>query len=57
VRTGAADGFAPPAKPGGLDAFVDRMVPLLQEGGAFRTEYTGTTSRSHPGLAEPVWKG
>ncbi|MFJ6834995.1 LLM class flavin-dependent oxidoreductase [Streptomyces sp. NPDC091209] len=59
VRTGAADGFVlvPPATPGGLDEFVDRVVPLLQERGAFRTEYTGTTLRSHLGLAEPVWKG
>lgn len=40
-----------------LDAFVDRVVPLLQERGAFRTEYTGTTPRSHLGLPEPVWKG
>jgi alkanesulfonate monooxygenase SsuD/methylene tetrahydromethanopterin reductase-like flavin-dependent oxidoreductase (luciferase family) len=59
VRTGAADGFVlvPPATPGGLDEFVDRVVPLLQERGAFRTEYTDTTLRSHLGLAEPVWKG
>ncbi|MER5472136.1 NtaA/DmoA family FMN-dependent monooxygenase [Streptomyces sp. NPDC002685] len=59
VRADAADGFVlvPPATPGGLDTFVDRVVPLLQERGAFRTEYTGTTMRSHLGLAEPVWKG
>ncbi|MET8101767.1 LLM class flavin-dependent oxidoreductase [Streptomyces sp. NPDC005236] len=59
VRTGAADGFVlvPPATPGALEEFVDRVVPLLQERGAFRTEYTGTTLRSHLGLAEPVWKG
>ncbi|MFD9204647.1 LLM class flavin-dependent oxidoreductase, partial [Streptomyces anthocyanicus] len=59
VRTGAADGFVlvPQPAPGGLDAFVDRVVPLLQERGAFRTAYTGTTLRSHLGLPEPVWKG
>ncbi|MEW2573972.1 LLM class flavin-dependent oxidoreductase [Streptomyces sp. NPDC047070] len=59
VRTGAADGFVlvPHPAPGGLDAFVDRVVPLLQERGAFRTHYTGTTLRSHLGLPEPVWKG
>ncbi|MEU9284733.1 NtaA/DmoA family FMN-dependent monooxygenase [Streptomyces sp. NPDC048275] len=59
VGTGAADGFVlvPHLTPGGLDEFVDRVVPLLQERGAFRTEYTGTTLRSHLGLAEPVWKG
>ncbi|MHA5051642.1 NtaA/DmoA family FMN-dependent monooxygenase [Streptomyces sp. SD15] len=59
VGTGAADGFVlvPHLTPGGLDEFVDRVVPLLQERGAFRTEYTGTTLRSHLGLAQPVWKG
>ncbi|MGD1222961.1 NtaA/DmoA family FMN-dependent monooxygenase [Streptomyces krungchingensis] len=59
VRTDAADGFVllPHPTPGGLDEFVDRVVPLLQERGTFRTEYTGTTLRSHLGLPEPVWKG
>ena len=59
VATGAADGFVivPPPTPGGLDDFVDRVVPLLQERGMFRTAYTGSTLRSHLGLAEPVWKG
>ncbi|MFE7704780.1 NtaA/DmoA family FMN-dependent monooxygenase [Streptomyces sp. NPDC057486] len=59
VSTGAADGFilVPHLTPGGLDDFVDRVVPLLQERGAFRSEYTGPTLRSHLGLAEPVWKG
>ncbi|MFD8004854.1 NtaA/DmoA family FMN-dependent monooxygenase [Streptomyces mirabilis] len=59
VATGAADGFilVPHLTPGGLDEFVDRVVPLLQERGAFRTEYTGTTLRSHLGLPEPIWKG
>ncbi|GGZ41642.1 putative oxygenase [Streptomyces inusitatus] len=55
----AADGFilVPHITPGGLDEFVDRVVPLLQERGAFRTEYSGRTLRSHLGLAEPIWKG
>ncbi|MER6997323.1 NtaA/DmoA family FMN-dependent monooxygenase [Streptomyces sp. NPDC000410] len=59
VATGAADGFVllPQPAPGGLDDFVDRVVPLLQERGVFRSRYTGTTLRSHLGLAEPVWKG
>ncbi|WUT66313.1 NtaA/DmoA family FMN-dependent monooxygenase [Streptomyces sp. NBC_00683] len=59
VSTDAADGFilVPHLTPGGLDDFVDRVVPLLQERGAFRSEYTGSTLRSHLGLAEPVWKG
>ncbi|MFD5596963.1 NtaA/DmoA family FMN-dependent monooxygenase [Streptomyces griseorubiginosus] len=55
VRRGAADGFllVPHPTPGGLDEFVDRVVPLLQERGAFRTEYRGTTLRSHLGLPAP----
>ncbi|MCX4979977.1 NtaA/DmoA family FMN-dependent monooxygenase [Streptomyces sp. NBC_00572] len=59
VVTDAADGFilVPHLTPGGLDDFVDRVVPLLQERGVFRTEYSGTTLRSHLGLPEPVWKG
>ncbi|MCX5314014.1 NtaA/DmoA family FMN-dependent monooxygenase [Streptomyces sp. NBC_00154] len=58
VSTDAADGFilVPHLTPGGLDDFVDRVVPLLQERGAFRSEYTGLTLRSHLGLADPVGK-
>lgn len=53
--TGAADGFniMPPTFPAGLDDFVDKVVPLLQERGLFRTEYTGQTLREHYGLARP----
>lgn len=53
--TGAADGFniMPPTFPGGLDDFVDKVVPLLQERGLFRTEYTGQTLREHYGLERP----
>ena len=52
VQTGAADGFVlvPHITPGGLDEFADTVVPLLQERGSFRTEYTGTTLREHLGL-------
>lgn len=59
VAAGAADGFllVPHLVPGGLDDFVERVVPLLQERGVFRTAYTGSTLRSHLGLAAPVWKG
>jgi FMN-dependent oxidoreductase (nitrilotriacetate monooxygenase family) len=59
VRQDAADGFilVPHLTPGGLDEFVDRVVPLLQERDAFRTEYRGGTLRSHLGLSDPVWKG
>ncbi|WP_030678985.1 NtaA/DmoA family FMN-dependent monooxygenase [Streptomyces cellulosae] len=58
VRRDAADGFilVPHLTPGGLDEFVDRVVPLLQERGAFRTEYEGTTLRSHLGLSGPEGK-
>ncbi|MFG2731854.1 NtaA/DmoA family FMN-dependent monooxygenase [Streptomyces canus] len=59
VQREAADGFVlvPHLTPGGLDAFVDEVVPLLQERGAFRTAYRGTTLRSHLGLPDPVRKG
>jgi len=36
--------------PSGLDEFVDKVVPLLQERGSLRTEYTGTTLRDNLGL-------
>ncbi|MNW70480.1 Nitrilotriacetate monooxygenase component A [compost metagenome] len=32
---------------------LDQVVPLLQERGSFRTEYTGTTLRDHLGLSRP----
>jgi FMN-dependent oxidoreductase (nitrilotriacetate monooxygenase family) len=53
---GAADGFnvMPPTLPGGLDDFVDLVVPELQRRGLFRTAYTGSTLREHYGLARPV---
>ncbi len=55
VQSDAADGFilVPHLTPGGLDAFVDTVVPLLQERGVFRTDYTGTTLRDHLGLPVP----
>ncbi|MFD7895350.1 NtaA/DmoA family FMN-dependent monooxygenase [Streptomyces sp. NPDC059743] len=59
VQTDAADGFilVPHLTPGGLDDFVELVVPLLQERGAFRTEYEGETLRSHLGLPDPLRKG
>jgi FMN-dependent oxidoreductase (nitrilotriacetate monooxygenase family) len=53
VQADACDGFilVPHLTPHGLDEFVDRVVPLLQERGAFRTEYAGETLREHLGLA------
>jgi FMN-dependent oxidoreductase (nitrilotriacetate monooxygenase family) len=53
---GAADGFniMPAVLPSGLTAFVDTVVPILQERGRFRTEYEGATLREHYGLARPA---
>lgn len=54
-ETGAADGFnvMPPLYPQLLDAFVGNVVPILQERGLFRSEYTGRTLRDHLGLPRP----
>jgi alkanesulfonate monooxygenase len=53
---GGADGFniMPPWLPGGLDEFVDLVIPELQRRGLFRTEYEGWTLREHLGLPRPV---
>jgi hypothetical protein len=32
---------------------VDYVVPILQQRGVFRKEYTGTTLREHYGLGRP----
>ncbi len=55
VQADASDGFilVPHITPGGLDEFAARVVPLLQERGVFRSDYQGTTLRSHLGL-EPL---
>ena len=55
VQADASDGFilVPHITPGGLDAFADTVVPLLQERGVFRVEYEGTTLREHLGLGQP----
>ncbi len=55
VREDTADDFilVPHLTPGGLDDFVDRVVPLLQERGVFRTAYTGRTLRDHLGFRHP----
>jgi len=53
IQADACDGFilVPHLTPHGLDEFVGRVVPRLQERGAFRTEYTGETLRQHLGLS------
>ena len=43
-----------PYVPGGLDAFVEQVVPELQRRGLFRREYAGTTLREHLGLPRPA---
>ena len=52
VQSDACDGFifVPHLTPHGLDEFVDKVVPLLQERGTYRTEYSGRTLRDHLGL-------
>jgi alkanesulfonate monooxygenase len=54
--TDAADGFnvMPPYLPGGLDDFVEHVIPILQHRGLFRTEYEGRTLRENLGLPRPV---
>ena len=55
LETGASDGFNImfPYLPGGLDDFVDIVVPELQRRGIFRTEYEGKTLRENLGLPRP----
>jgi alkanesulfonate monooxygenase SsuD/methylene tetrahydromethanopterin reductase-like flavin-dependent oxidoreductase (luciferase family) len=50
-----SDGFNVmfPYLPGGLDDFVDRVVPELQRRGIFRREYEGATLRANLGLPRP----
>jgi N-acetyl-S-(2-succino)cysteine monooxygenase len=55
-EAGVADGFniMPPYFPGGLQTFVDSVVPILQARGLFRRAYGGRTLREHLGLARPL---
>jgi hypothetical protein len=55
VQSDACDGFilVPHLTPRGLDEFVAKVVPLLQERGTFRSEYEGTTLRDHLRLQHP----
>jgi alkanesulfonate monooxygenase len=56
LESEGSDGFNVmfPWLPGGLDAFVDRVVPELQRRGIFRQEYEGRTLRENLGLPRPV---
>lgn len=55
-RNSGCDGFnvMPPYLPGGLNDFVDLVVPELQRRGIFRTQYEGKTLRQNLGLARPA---
>jgi FMN-dependent oxidoreductase (nitrilotriacetate monooxygenase family) len=55
VQGGGSDGFilVPHLTPTGLDDFATKVVPLFQEWGVFRADYTGTTLREHMGLPTP----
>jgi FMN-dependent oxidoreductase (nitrilotriacetate monooxygenase family) len=55
LQAEACDGFNImfPWVPGGLDEFVDRVVPELQRRGLFRRQYEGKTLRDHLGLPRP----
>lgn len=57
-RARGADGFnvMPPYFPGGLELFVDKVIPELQNRGLFRTAYEGRTLREHLGLQLPAAK-
>lgn len=50
-----ADGFniMAPILPGGLQDFIDLVVPELRRRGLFRTEYEGRTLRENLGLRRP----
>lgn len=55
LKEGAADGFMLqfPLLPRDLENFVEKVVPILQERGIYRDDYTGTTLREHLGLKKP----
>lgn len=53
VEAGACDGFTlqPAYMAAELELFIDKVVPILQERGALRTDYPGTTLRETMGLS------
>jgi alkanesulfonate monooxygenase len=55
LETEGSDGFTVmfPYLPGGLQDFVERVVPELQRRGLFRRDYEGTTLRENLGLPRP----
>jgi len=55
LETRGSDGFTImfPYLPGGLDDFIDRVIPELQRRDLFRREYEGKTFRENMGLPRP----
>jgi FMN-dependent oxidoreductase (nitrilotriacetate monooxygenase family) len=55
-REEAADGFmlVAPILPEGLEDFVEKVIPILQERGLYRLDYEGDTLRDHLGLRKPL---
>jgi alkanesulfonate monooxygenase SsuD/methylene tetrahydromethanopterin reductase-like flavin-dependent oxidoreductase (luciferase family) len=56
-RAGGADGFniMPATLPGGLDDFVELVLPELRRRNLVRLDYEGRTLREHLGSRPPVW--
>ena len=55
LSNGGADGFTIqfPFLPQGLDDFVEKLVPILQQRGIYREDYEGSTLRENLGLPRP----
>jgi FMN-dependent oxidoreductase (nitrilotriacetate monooxygenase family) len=55
-RAKGADGFniMPATLPGGLDDFIELVLPELRRRGLFRSEYEGRTLRDHLGSRPPA---
>jgi FMN-dependent oxidoreductase (nitrilotriacetate monooxygenase family) len=53
-EAGAADGFwiSADVNADGIDAFVDEVIPVLQERGLFHKDYEGKTLREHLGAPD-----
>jgi len=52
---GTVDGYTlqPPRAPDDIEEFVDKVIPILQERGVYRTAYEGKTIRDRYGLPYP----
>jgi FMN-dependent oxidoreductase (nitrilotriacetate monooxygenase family) len=56
---GTVDGYTvqPPRAPDDIELFVERVVPILQSRGVYRTSYAGDTVRERYGLPLPSAEG